>query len=84
MGLLPCQGKSTTAALLSFSHDCLQSLDNKTEIHPVFFDIGKALDSVPHALLQTVDNNISRCWEAEGFGQPKHMQMESKSRCKSM
>ena len=44
-------GKSTTTALLSFSHDCLQTLDNKAEVCSVFFDISKAFDSVPHVLL---------------------------------
>ena len=45
------RGKSTTTALLSFSHDCLQTLDNKAEVCSVFFDISKAFDSVPHVLL---------------------------------
>ena len=44
-------GKSTTTALLSFSHDCLHTLDNKAEVCSVFFDISKAFDSVPHVLL---------------------------------
>ena len=45
------RGKSTTTALLSFSHDCLQTLNNKAEVCSVFFDISKAFDSVPHVLL---------------------------------
>ena len=45
------RGKSTTTALLSFSHDCLQTLDNKAEVCSVFFDTSKAFDSVPHVLL---------------------------------
>ena len=35
-------GKSTTTALLSCSHNCLQTLDNKAEVCSVFFDISKA------------------------------------------
>ena len=41
-------GKSTTAALVSFSHDCLESLDGGKEMCSVFFDLSKAFDSVHH------------------------------------
>ncbi len=40
-------GKSTTSALLSFSHDGLESMDSGKETCSVFFD-RKAFDSVPH------------------------------------
>ena len=40
--------KSTTAAILSMTHDCTQALDRDMEVFTVFFDISKAFDSVPH------------------------------------
>ena len=43
--------KSTTSALLSFTHNCLESLDNGNEVGAVFFDLSKAFDSVPHGPL---------------------------------
>ena len=45
------EGKSTTSALISFTHDCLQHLDNGEEACSVFFDISKAFDTVSHAPL---------------------------------
>ena len=44
-------GKSTTSALLALSNGILQSLDQGIEVVSVFFDLSKAFDSVPHALL---------------------------------
>ena len=51
--LSPCQcgftlKKSTISALLSFTHDCYEALDNGGEICSVFFDLSKAFDTVPH------------------------------------
>ena len=46
-------GKSTTSALLSFTHDCSEALDNGKEVAAIFFDLSKAFDSVPHLLLLT-------------------------------
>ena len=40
--------KSTTSALLSFTRNCLESLDNGYEVGAVFFHLSKAFDSVPH------------------------------------
>ena len=40
--------KSTTAAVLSMTHDCTHALDRGKEVSTVFFDISKAFDSVPH------------------------------------
>ena len=40
--------KSTTAAVLSMTHDCTQALDRGKEVSTVCFDISKAFDSVPH------------------------------------
>ena len=42
------EGKSTTTALLSFTHECQEALDNRGEVCSVFFDLCKAFDSVPH------------------------------------
>ena len=44
-------GKSTTSALLALSNGILQSLDQGVEVVSVFFDLSRAFDSVPHALL---------------------------------
>jgi len=41
------EGKSTTTALLSFTHECQEALDNRGEVYSVFFDLCKAFDSVP-------------------------------------
>ena len=41
-------GKSTTAALLSFTHNCQSALDSGGEVCSVFFDLSKAFDKVPH------------------------------------
>ncbi len=40
--------KSTTTALVSFTHDCLEYLDEGKGVCVVFFDLSKAFDSVPH------------------------------------
>ena len=42
--------KSTTTALLSFTHDCQEYLDVGKDVCAVFFDLSirKAFDSVPH------------------------------------
>ena len=40
--------KSTTTALLSFTHDCQKYLDVGKDVCAVFFDLSKAFDSVPH------------------------------------
>ena len=45
--------KSTTCALLSFTHDCLEHLDGEKGVCAVFFDLSKAFDSVPHGPLLT-------------------------------
>ena len=45
--------KSTTSALLSCTHNCLESLDNGNEVGAVFFDLSKAFDSVPRGPLLT-------------------------------
>ena len=47
-GDLVTEGKSTTTTLLSFVHECQEALDNGSEICPVFFDLCKAFDLVPH------------------------------------
>ena len=39
-GFMP--GRSTTSALLSISHNCLQALDSGCEVCTIFFDIRKA------------------------------------------
>ena len=44
-------GKSTTTALLSVTHDCLQALEAGKEVCSIFFDIRKAFDPVIHRLL---------------------------------
>ena len=44
-------GRSTTSALLSITNDCLQGLDMGYDVCSVFFDIRKAIDSVPHRAL---------------------------------
>ncbi len=41
-------GKSTTSALISFTHDCQEALDRGDEICSIFFDLSKAFDTVPH------------------------------------
>jgi len=41
------EGKYTTTALLSFTHECQEALDNRGEVCLVFFDLCKAFDSVP-------------------------------------
>jgi len=41
-------GKSTAFALLSFTHNCSEALDNGKEVAAIFFDLSKAIDSVPH------------------------------------
>ena len=54
-------GKSTTSALLALSNGILQSLDQGVEVVSVFFDLSKAFDSVPHALLlqKLIDINVN-------------------------
>ena len=44
-------GKSTTAALLSFTNNCQSALDSGGEVCSVFFDLSKAFDKVPHLSL---------------------------------
>ena len=53
--------KSTTSALLAISNGILQSLDQGVEVISVFFDLSKAFDSVPHALLlqKLIDINVN-------------------------
>ena len=41
-------GKSTTSALLTVTHDILNSLDDGDKVCTVFYDLKKAFDSVPH------------------------------------
>ena len=48
-GFLP--GRSTTDAVLSAAHDWHQTLDSGSEVCAIFFDLQKALDSVPHRSL---------------------------------
>ena len=48
-GFLP--GRSTTSAILSATHDWFTLLEKGKEISPVFFDLNKAFDSVPHRQL---------------------------------
>ena len=38
------EGKSTTTALLSFTQECQEALDNGGEVYSVFFDLCKAFD----------------------------------------
>ena len=40
--------KSTTTALLSFTHDCHNPLDSSQEVCTVFFDLSKPFDAIPH------------------------------------
>ena len=42
------EGKSTTTALFSFVRECQEALDKGGEVCSVFFDLCKAVDSVPH------------------------------------
>ena len=44
-------GKSTTSALISFTHDCQEALDCGNEVCSVFFNLSKAFDTVPHQQL---------------------------------
>ena len=44
-------GKSTTSALVTFTHDCQEALDCGNEVCSVFFDLSKAFDTVPHQQL---------------------------------
>ena len=46
-----CSGRSTVSALLDVTHNCLQLMDMGKEVCAVFFDLGKAFDSVPHLSL---------------------------------
>ena len=41
-------GRSTTTALLSFTHNCQAALDSGDEVCSVFFDLCKVFDKVPH------------------------------------
>ena len=41
-------GRSTTSALLTVTHDILNSIDDGDEVCTVFFDLKKAFDSVSH------------------------------------
>ena len=52
-------GRSTTSALLSISHNCLQALDSGCEVCTIFFDIRKAFDSVLHRALTEKMRKIS-------------------------
>ena len=56
-------GRSTTTALLSFTHNCQAALDSGDEVCSVFFDLCKAFDKVPHLpLLQKLaDLQVNPC-----------------------
>ena len=44
-------GKSTTTALISFTHDIMEAVDIGHEVCSVFFDLSKAFDKVLHQVL---------------------------------
>ena len=44
-------GKSTTTALVSFTHEIMQNADKGHEVCSLFFDLSKAFDKVPHHIL---------------------------------
>ena len=40
--------RSTVSALLSFTHDCHNALDDGADMCSIFFDLSKAFNTVPH------------------------------------
>ena len=44
-------GRSTTTALISFTHDIMEAVDKGHEVCSVFFDLSKAFDKVSHPVL---------------------------------
>ena len=51
-------GKSTTTALLSFTHECQEALDSGGEVCSVFFDLSKAFDTVSPQTLPSTSQPI--------------------------
>ena len=54
-------GRATTSALLTVTHDILNSLDDGDKVCTVFFDLKKAFDSVLHRQLITKLTNADVC-----------------------